>query len=152
MKSYRDNCEWNETISLFFLLRGEVGGEGACRGLRARGESKWFPVGSQGSYSFNTSVPQTHSLNTKNWEGRNQFFSWHWAQGFWMQVYMVSMTKSITELNESSSSRSEYRVGPNHRWQTQGPQAESALHLVSSGPAPCFYSAAAPSSLPLVKE
>ena len=27
-----------------------------------------------------------------------------------------------------------------------------ALHLVLSGPAPCFYPAAAPSSVPLVKE
>ena len=32
-----------------------------------------------------------------------------------------------------------------HRWQTQGPRAESS-------PPPCFYLAAAPSSLPLVKE
>ena len=39
-----------------------------------------------------------------------------------------------------------------HRWQTQDPRAESTLHLVLSGPAPCFYLAAAPSSLPLVKE
>ena len=48
-------------------------------------------------------------------------------------------------------------VGPNlktstatmtieQRWQTQGPRAESALHLVSSGPAPCCYPAAALSS------
>ena len=33
----------------------------------------------------------------------------------------------------------------NHRWQTQAPLAESGL-------APCFYQAAVPSSLPLVKE
>ena len=32
-----------------------------------------------------------------------------------------------------------------HRWQTQGPGAESS-------PPPCFYPVAAPSSLPLVKE
>ena len=32
-----------------------------------------------------------------------------------------------------------------HRWQTQGPRAESS-------PAPCFYPTAVPSSLPLVKE
>ena len=39
-----------------------------------------------------------------------------------------------------------------HRWQTQGPQAESALYPVSSGPAPCFYPAAEPSSSLAVKE
>ena len=36
--------------------------------------------------------------------------------------------------------------------QTQGPRADSPLHLVLSGPAPCFYPAAAPSSLPLLEE
>ena len=34
-----------------------------------------------------------------------------------------------------------------HRWQTQGRGRNPALHLVLSGPAPCFYLAAAPSSL-----
>ena len=36
--------------------------------------------------------------------------------------------------------------------QTQGPRAESGLHLVLSGPAPSFYLAAAPSSHLTVKE
>ena len=39
-----------------------------------------------------------------------------------------------------------------HRWQTQGPRPNPTLHLVLSGLAPCFYPAAVPSSLPLVKE
>ena len=38
------------------------------------------------------------------------------------------------------------------RWQTQAPGPNPALHLVLSGPAPCFYPAAVPRSLPLVKE
>ena len=38
-----------------------------------------------------------------------------------------------------------------HRWQTQGPQAESGPPPCSIRPAPCFYPAAALSSLPLVK-
>ena len=40
----------------------------------------------------------------------------------------------------------------NHRRQTQGPRAESGLHLVASRPAPCFYPAAAPSSRLTVNE
>ena len=41
-----------------------------------------------------------------------------------------------------------------YSWQTQGPwgQIQPALHLVLSGPTPCLYPAAAPSSLPLVEE
>ena len=39
-----------------------------------------------------------------------------------------------------------------HKRQTQGPQAQSGLHLVLSGLAPCFYPAAAPSSHLTVKE
>ena len=39
-----------------------------------------------------------------------------------------------------------------HRWQTQGPGAESGPPPCFIRRAPCFYPAAAPSSLPLVKE
>ena len=35
----------------------------------------------------------------------------------------------------------------NHRWQTEGPRAKSALHLVLSRPAPCLYLTAAELSL-----
>ena len=44
------------------------------------------------------------------------------------------------------------RFGLQHRWQTQACGPNPALHLVLSGPAPCFYPAASPSSLPQVKE
>ena len=42
----------------------------------------------------------------------------------------------------------QYSTGGKHKARRPNP----ALHLVLSGPAPCFYPAAAPSSLPLVKE
>ena len=44
------------------------------------------------------------------------------------------------------------RVLVDHRRQTQGPRAESGLHLVLSGLAPCFYPPAALTSRLTVKE
>ena len=64
----------------------------------------------------------------------------------------LAHTKNIINMQERKKRREELPRGEtvDHRWQTKGPW--SALHLVLSSPAPCFYPVAAPSSLPLVKE
>ena len=58
------------------------------------------------------------------------------------------MSTSFSELKKFNYERQCKITGGKHK--ARGPNP--ALHLVLSGPAPCFYLAAAPSSLPLVKE
>ena len=52
---------------------------------------------------------KTHRL----WEHTYQFFTQHWSQGPWIQVYMISMRKSIMEINENSYLRLDPRIGLN---------------------------------------
>ena len=65
------------------------------------------------------------------------------------QLYKVTFEKSLGKM-WSFFTKIKHHIS--HRWQTQGPRAESGLHLLLSSPAPCFYPAAALSSRLTVKE
>ena len=73
-----------------------------------------YPLQKKKSTESKTTGPPGKFLKTHRlWEHTYQFFTQHWSQGPWIQVYMISMRRSIMEINENSYLRLDPRIGLN---------------------------------------
>ena len=78
------------------------------------------------------------------WGKDGLFNEWHWQN-------LTDMQGNETGPLSYTIYKNKLKNGLEHGWQTQACGANPALPLVLSGPASCFQTAAAPSSLPLAR-